>query len=442
MSFVSRGFRGVAATDADSARVPPGQYVTTDFPVLSAGPTPHTPLDQWDFSIAARWTSSGAGPGTSSRRSRARRSPCDIHCVTKWSKLDTLWRGVSIDTLLDGVDTAAEYVDPVLRRRLHDQPAARGRHRRQGVGRLTRTTANRWRPSTAARRACWCRTSTSGRARSGCAACGSRRSTSRASGRPTATTTTATHGRNSGTGATDLAARARSSSVTPETPRVKTHRLRRPRLAGAPRRASTSTFGSRPRTAIRPSAATRSPRRRTARARADRRAPRRRRGLAVPDRRAPRRRQDRAARPGRRLLRLGAFAGRAAAAGRRRVGRRAADGDDPRRAPPRAATSRRGCSSPRAAGTTSSTARSSSALTGGGLAVVHTLTRVAAGGLDGYARRIDAEMLAEVAPGPGERPHVFVCGPTPLVEAVARRSCCSGTSRDAIKTERFGPTGG
>ena len=51
MAFVSRGFRGRRAADADPARVPPGQYVTRDFPVLSAGPTPHTPLELWDFSI-------------------------------------------------------------------------------------------------------------------------------------------------------------------------------------------------------------------------------------------------------------------------------------------------------------------------------------------------------------------------------------------------------
>ena len=62
MSFVSRGFRGRRREDADPARVPPGQYVTSDFPVLSAGPTPHTPLDRWDFSLRGeideprRWT--------------------------------------------------------------------------------------------------------------------------------------------------------------------------------------------------------------------------------------------------------------------------------------------------------------------------------------------------------------------------------------------------
>jgi DMSO/TMAO reductase YedYZ molybdopterin-dependent catalytic subunit len=110
MSFVSRGFHGRRHDDVDSARVPPGQYVTTDYPVLSAGPTPHTPLEQWDFQITGEvdqprtwsWDEFQALPSEEITR--------DIHCVTKWSKLDTSWRGVSVDTLLDGVDSSAEYV--------------------------------------------------------------------------------------------------------------------------------------------------------------------------------------------------------------------------------------------------------------------------------------------------------------------------------------------
>src|SRR3954451_3121209 len=110
MSFVSRGFHGRRREDADAARVPPGQYVTPDFPVLSAGPTPHTPLDRWDFQIAGdvdeprRWTWEQFRALPSEKLMR------DIHCVTKWSKLDTVWRGVSVDSLLDGVETAGDYV--------------------------------------------------------------------------------------------------------------------------------------------------------------------------------------------------------------------------------------------------------------------------------------------------------------------------------------------
>jgi DMSO/TMAO reductase YedYZ molybdopterin-dependent catalytic subunit len=89
--------------------VPPGQYVTDDFPVLSAGPTPRTRLEEWDFTIVGevdtlhRWT------WKEFRALPSETVSVDIHCVTKWSKLDTLWEGVSIDTLLGGVDTSAEY---------------------------------------------------------------------------------------------------------------------------------------------------------------------------------------------------------------------------------------------------------------------------------------------------------------------------------------------
>jgi ferredoxin-NADP reductase len=81
-------------------------------------------------------------------------------------------------------------------------------------------------------------------------------------------------------------------------------------------------------------------------------------------------------------------------------------------------------------------------LNGNGLAVVHTLTLSQPAGWTGYARRVDAEMLAEVGPGPAERPRVYVCGPTPFVEGVADALVHLGHEPRAIKTERFGPTGG
>src|SRR5262245_64143156 len=108
MGIISRGIHGRGRRD-DSGRVPPGQYVTDDFPVLSAGPTPRTPLDEWSFSIhggaePVRWT------WDEFRALPSETPTVDIHCVTKWSKLDTTWQGVSVDTLLDGVETEAEYV--------------------------------------------------------------------------------------------------------------------------------------------------------------------------------------------------------------------------------------------------------------------------------------------------------------------------------------------
>jgi DMSO/TMAO reductase YedYZ molybdopterin-dependent catalytic subunit len=94
----SRGFRG-RRPSADR-RLPPGQYETHDFPVLSAGPTPRTPLDAWDFTVrgadgtAARWS-------WDEFQALPRETPTvDIHCVTKWSKFGTTWEGVSVDTLL------------------------------------------------------------------------------------------------------------------------------------------------------------------------------------------------------------------------------------------------------------------------------------------------------------------------------------------------------
>jgi ferredoxin-NADP reductase len=81
-------------------------------------------------------------------------------------------------------------------------------------------------------------------------------------------------------------------------------------------------------------------------------------------------------------------------------------------------------------------------LNGNGLTVVHTLTRSQPPGWTGNVRRVDAEMLANVGPSPTEHPHVYVCGSTPFVEAVAEALVQLGHEPRAIKTERFGPTGG
>jgi ferredoxin-NADP reductase len=78
----------------------------------------------------------------------------------------------------------------------------------------------------------------------------------------------------------------------------------------------------------------------------------------------------------------------------------------------------------------------------GSLEVVHTLTRSRPEGWDGYSRRIDAQMLEEVSPSAEDRPYAFVCGPTPLVEAVATALVGIGHDPLFVKTERFGPTGG
>ena len=76
------------------------------------------------------------------------------------------------------------------------------------------------------------------------------------------------------------------------------------------------------------------------------------------------------------------------------------------------------------------------------LEVVHTLTRVAPDGWKGFTRRIDRMMLAEVAWPATEKPQIFVCGPTPLVENAAASLVELGHQAALVKTERFGPTGG
>jgi ferredoxin-NADP reductase len=76
------------------------------------------------------------------------------------------------------------------------------------------------------------------------------------------------------------------------------------------------------------------------------------------------------------------------------------------------------------------------------LEVTHTLTREQPDGWTGFKRRIDLAMLEAVAWPASERPRVFVCGPTPLVESVATNLVALGHQPDLVKTERFGPTGG
>jgi DMSO/TMAO reductase YedYZ molybdopterin-dependent catalytic subunit len=104
---VTRRFLGRRA--ADSSRVPPGQYVTRDFPVLSAGPTPYTQLDAWDFTIGGTVDHPVSWSWAEFQALPRETFTVDIHCVTKWTKLDVTWSGVSLDTLLAAVPTEAAY---------------------------------------------------------------------------------------------------------------------------------------------------------------------------------------------------------------------------------------------------------------------------------------------------------------------------------------------
>jgi len=98
--MVTRGFFGRRVSDEEAKRLPPGQYLEKGFPVLSAGPTPIVKPENWSFTIkigprpVKSWSFEefGALPQTELKR--------DIHCVTKWSKFDTEWRGVLFDDLM------------------------------------------------------------------------------------------------------------------------------------------------------------------------------------------------------------------------------------------------------------------------------------------------------------------------------------------------------
>jgi DMSO/TMAO reductase YedYZ molybdopterin-dependent catalytic subunit len=107
MSIISRGFRGRRRDS--SQQLPPGQYLTTDFPVLSAGPTPRIPLDGWELVVTTELGASHSWSWAELMALPAESVTVDIHCVTRWSKLDTDWRGVSVDTLLADVETEADY---------------------------------------------------------------------------------------------------------------------------------------------------------------------------------------------------------------------------------------------------------------------------------------------------------------------------------------------
>jgi DMSO/TMAO reductase YedYZ molybdopterin-dependent catalytic subunit len=105
--IITRGFSGRGRREAN---LPPGQYLTEDFPVLSAGPTPRVNLDTFQLGVTTEsgqrhtwsWPELLALPNET--------LTVDLHCVTKWSKLATGWRGVRVETLLEDVETAADFV--------------------------------------------------------------------------------------------------------------------------------------------------------------------------------------------------------------------------------------------------------------------------------------------------------------------------------------------
>lgn len=112
MAQLSRGFTGLRRKENEYGdRLPPGQHDTGGtFPVLSAGATPRTDLTRWDFTVQGQ-VDQGARWSWEQFQALPREDvTVDIHCVTSWSKFDTRWSGVSVDTLLGQVQTSAPYV--------------------------------------------------------------------------------------------------------------------------------------------------------------------------------------------------------------------------------------------------------------------------------------------------------------------------------------------
>ncbi|MGH8927290.1 MAG: molybdopterin-dependent oxidoreductase, partial [Acidimicrobiia bacterium] len=107
MSFLSRRRTQLAEGGVDTARVPPGQYVTERFPVLHAGVTPKVDLARWDFGVEGLVTAPTTWTYQDILDMPQVQRTFDIHCVTKWSKLDTFWEGVAVTELMTRVQLSA-----------------------------------------------------------------------------------------------------------------------------------------------------------------------------------------------------------------------------------------------------------------------------------------------------------------------------------------------
>jgi DMSO/TMAO reductase YedYZ molybdopterin-dependent catalytic subunit len=222
--FISRGFRGRRRDDDPEGRVPPGQLPDGRLPVSLGRATPHTPLEDGTFEIRGgseplRWT------WDELRALPSETVTVDIHCVTKWSKLDTSGKACPVDTLMERAGSDHAYrsrsATAGTRRTSRSRTSRTGRRGRVrydgeplepehgGPARLLVPHLYFWKSAK------WVR---------GLRAAAT---TSPASGSRTATTLYGDRGRNSGTGATDLAGR-RGRRRSAETPRVRTIALASP----------------------------------------------------------------------------------------------------------------------------------------------------------------------------------------------------------------------
>lgn len=108
MAVFTRGFGGRAREQDD--RLPPGQFLTEDFPVLSAGPTPRIDTDEWEFQIRTETGETHRWDWAAMQALQQGDITRDIHCVTRWTKLGTSWQGVSLDTLFAEVESGYDFV--------------------------------------------------------------------------------------------------------------------------------------------------------------------------------------------------------------------------------------------------------------------------------------------------------------------------------------------
>jgi ferredoxin-NADP reductase len=431
--IISRGFRGRRG-EGPADRIPPGQYLTHDFPVLSAGPTPHTPLDRWDFSIVGevdeprRWTWEEFGTLPSEEFT------VDIHCVTKWTKLDTVWQGVSVDTLLDGIETSAEYVVEfsdggyTTNLPLEDvtdgkgwvavgydgQPLdpEHGGPARMLVPHLYFWKSAKWVRGRRARLLGGQRLQQLRRSMAGAAVLG-----------------------RLNWQVADVV------DLIPETRRVKTIVFDVPSWTGhRPGQhvdvRLTAEDGYQAQRSYSIASAVDGTRVELTVERLDEGEV----SLYLTDE----------LRPGDQIELRGPVGGYFVwepAEGGPVLLVGGGSGVVPLMAMVRARASAESDVDARLLCSSRSWEDviyrdELERLDGGGLRVVHALTRSQPPGWTGYARRVDSEMLADVGPDPSEAPRVYVCGPTPFVEAVAEALVQLGHDPGTVKTERFGPTGG
>ena len=108
MGIVTRGFGGRRQREAED--LPPGQYLADGFPVLSAGPTQYVDTDDWSFTITTESDERSTWSWDELLAMPVEDVEVDLHCVTRWSKLHTRWRGVPVEAFFEGVESTADYV--------------------------------------------------------------------------------------------------------------------------------------------------------------------------------------------------------------------------------------------------------------------------------------------------------------------------------------------